>query len=617
MFSFISRNRSVNPHTMKFPSLASLSRDAVFVFKRFPILFVVVLSATLLACFLLGEPPIGATMENKLWQLLATCDLLLTLGLAADLFAESRMYTSTLKWTLRGAVIVGCALLYAILDPASYRTDVVRLGLYVFAFHQLVAFAPFIRRGSSCDFWHFNKALFLRFLTAVFYSASLYAGLAVAIFGVEELFNLDLPSEIYSQVFAVVAIGFNTLFFLAGVPTVFESAPTVASYPKGLKIFTQYVLIPLMTIYLAILLVYEIKILVEWEMPKGIVATLILGYAVFGILSLLLVWPIRNDDGNHWIRFFSKSFYVTMMPLIVLLALAVYQRISHYGFTEERYILMVLTLWLAAITSYFLCFRKGNIQFIPASLVLLALVITFGPQSASDISRLSQQRRLAGALNTTNAANDERPSIVTYLLEAHGLQSMQAFTETDLGALDREIAEANDDLPPYRITWLKRDTIFALLDVPPSGIAEGRYLSISREGQDVLPIKGYDYGYRIEPYRTDSGTVYIGKHHVHISMERDSLFAVKVDMEADTAVVFNLIPLVDQIYKANKGGQLTRKENAGGRLLYPTESMEMQRENTYFVITLLLEQLDGDFLAPHQESSRGLHVSGYLLFKEK
>src|SRR5690606_23352918 len=249
--------------------------------------------------------------------------------------------------------------------PALYQTDVVRLGLFIFAFHHLVAFAPFIKRGVNSDFWHFNKALFMRFLTAVLYSASLYAGLAVALFGVEELFNRDLPSEIYGQLFVLVAVGFNTLFFLAGVPTVFEAMPTTAPYPKGLKIFTQYVLIPLMTVYLVILLVYEIKILVEWEMPKGIVASLILGYAVFGVLSLLLIWPIHNADGNRWVRFFSKSFYLTMIPLILLLALAVYQRVSYYGFTEKRYILMALTVWLAAITVYFLYFRKDDIRLIP------------------------------------------------------------------------------------------------------------------------------------------------------------------------------------------------------------------------------------------------------------
>ncbi|MEC3879977.1 DUF4153 domain-containing protein [Parapedobacter sp. 10938] len=602
---------------MKFPSLASLSRNAVAVFKRFPTLFIVVASATVLACFLMGEPPIGAGLEHKLWRLLATCDLLLTLGLAADLFAESRTYTGLRKWGLRVAVFILCGLLYAVLNPVLYQTDVVRLGLFIFAFHHLVAFAPFIKRGSNSDFWHFNKVLFLRFLTAVLYSVSLYAGLAVAIFGIEELFNLDLPSEIYGQLFVLVAVGFNTLFFLAGIPTVFETTPTAEPYPKGLKIFTQYVLIPLMTIYLAILLVYEIKILVEWEMPKGIVATLILGYAVFGMLSLLLVWPIRNDEGSRWVRLFSKSFYLTMLPLIVLLALAVYQRVSHYGFTEERHILMALTIWLTAITAYFLSSRKDDIRLIPVSLAALALLSTFGPQSATNISLHSQQRRLAQLLNAPVEGTDERQSVVTYLLEAHGLQSMQAFTETDLDSLGREITATNAELPPYRITWLKRDTIFALLGVPPSAMADGRYLTIHRAGERIIPVQGYDYVYRVDSYGSDSTMVAIGKNNVRISVKRDSTFAVKVEMENDTAIVFDLVPLVDEIYQAHKGGNLTPHENDGTGFLYPAEKMEIQRENTHFVITLLLDQVNGDFLAPHEESSRGIYFTGYVLFGEK
>src|SRR5690606_19268753 len=155
------------------------------------------------------------------------------LGLAADLFAESRAYPNSRKWALRLAVIALCGLLYGVLDPASHQTDVVRLGLFIFAFHHLVAFAPFIKRGSNSDFWHFNKTLFMRCLTAVLYSGSLHAGLAVALFGVKELFNLDLPSEIYGQLFVLVGVGFNTLFFLAGVPRVFETLPTAAPYPKG------------------------------------------------------------------------------------------------------------------------------------------------------------------------------------------------------------------------------------------------------------------------------------------------------------------------------------------------------------------------------------------------
>src|SRR5690606_1007411 len=151
---------------MKFPSLANVFKNAITVLKRFPTLFTVVVFATVLACFLMGEPPIDTRLEHKLWQLLATCDLLLTLGLAADLFAESRAFGEIRKWGLRASVFIVCGLLYAVLDPALYQADVVRLGLFIFAFHQLVAFAPFFKHGSNSNFWHFNKVLFLRFLTA-------------------------------------------------------------------------------------------------------------------------------------------------------------------------------------------------------------------------------------------------------------------------------------------------------------------------------------------------------------------------------------------------------------------------------------------------------------------
>ena len=88
-----------------------------------------------------------------------------------------------------------------------------------------------------------------------------------------------------------------------------SSQTDTSSYPSGLKMFTQYVLIPLAVIYVVILLSYEAKIIVQWSLPRGLVSSLILGYAVFGILSILLVYPIRNYDDSKWIKIFSRSFY--------------------------------------------------------------------------------------------------------------------------------------------------------------------------------------------------------------------------------------------------------------------------------------------------------------------
>src|SRR3546814_7844501 len=74
-------------------------------------------------------------------------------------------------------------------------------------------------------------------------------------------------------------------------------------------------------------------------------------------------------------------------------------------------------------------------------------------RSATDISRHSQQQRLAQLLHAPIEGTDERPSIVTYLLEAHGLHSMQAFTETDLDSLDRSEEHTSELQSLMRISY--------------------------------------------------------------------------------------------------------------------------------------------------------------------
>jgi hypothetical protein len=138
----------------------------------------------------------------------------------------------------------------------------------------------------------------LRILTSVLYSGVLYLGLAAAIAATRFLFNLTFEYKIYSTLFVWIAGIYNTLYFLSGIPANTTGLQSEQSYPKGLKVFTQYVLIPLATVYLVILLAYEVKILFQWHLPKGYVSNLILGYAVFGLLAILLVYPLREQEEN-------------------------------------------------------------------------------------------------------------------------------------------------------------------------------------------------------------------------------------------------------------------------------------------------------------------------------
>ena len=85
------------------------------------------------------------------------------------------------------------------------------------------------------------------------------------------------------------------------------------------------------------------KILILREWPRGTIGWLVSIVSVFGMLALLLVHPLRNRPGHRWIQLYSRSFYIGLFPLIVLLLMAIWRRLSEYGLTEDRYFLLVLT----------------------------------------------------------------------------------------------------------------------------------------------------------------------------------------------------------------------------------------------------------------------------------
>ena len=315
-----------------------------------------------------------------------------------------------------------------------------RFLLFTIAFHLLIAFIPFITKGELNGFWQYNKIIFLRILLSALYTIVLYLGLALAILAIEKLFKVNINNKIYPDLWIMLTGIFNTWFFLAGFPLNFSELDLKEDYPKGLKIFTQYILLPLVSIYLLILYAYMFKIIITAQWPVGWVSYLVIGFSIGGILSLLLIYPVRNDENNKWILIFSRFFYFALFPLIILLFLAVKRRINDYGITEQRYFILILALWLLFIAVYFLLSKSKNIKLIPVSLCILTLAASFGPWGAFNVSLASQENHLKSLLNKysmldkgkivkakdTIAFKDHKQisSIIDYLVSVHGYKNI-------------------------------------------------------------------------------------------------------------------------------------------------------------------------------------------------
>jgi hypothetical protein len=585
---------------MKWPSLESLWYHTQQVILRFPLQVLVTILAILVS-FSLIDFKGNYVGQFNLLKLLFLCNIALTLLLSADLFAEVNAIEGVKKWGLRLFCLGICTLLYFTLQPHLYIADRFRIGLMVFSFHLLVAFAPFIKKGNLYGFWEYNKVLFLRILTAGLYAAVLFAGLAIALLAIDGLFNVSIGPPVYLRLLAVVGIGFTTVFFLAGVPADFNSInDTQHTYPKGLKIFTQYVLIPLLTIYLVILLVYEAKIVVSWELPKGLVSTLILGYAVFGVLSLLLVYPIKEQEGNGWIRLFSRWFYLMMIPLVILLLLAVWKRVGNYGITESRYILIILAIWLTIITAYFLISRKDNIKIIPISLCILALLATYGPQSAFSVSRYSQTQRLKRLMNEQDAyALREKPEIIRYLVLNHGLTSLQPFTKVNLEQVSQDLNQKAASSKRYAYQQERElvDTAYSLLKVDKEAVKRsGSMFNIKTQEEGVVNIKGFDYVIPLENYVTVfEGT--LNGAPLKIEKMENNMLSVKIANRP--ALLFDTKPAVNAAKKAN---------------YLPGDGMRIKAADKEQELTLLITDLTVSYNEDKQEN---LNYKGYLLVKIK
>ncbi|BFO67696.1 DUF4153 domain-containing protein [Chryseobacterium sp. KCF3-3] len=291
---------------------------------------------------------------------------------------------------------------YILPDKKNSFTEVYAYIIAITALlsHLLVSFVPFLEKDRELRFWQYNKNLFINiFLTAVF-TGVLTGGMELAILAVDKLFDFNFHDRIYRDTFFVLAIFGSSFIFLLFNDKGLNNLEKDGTYPVVLKFFTQFILIPLLLIYVTILYFYSVKILINWQLPRGWVSYLVLAYSIVGILALLLVHPLKEENAKSWVRIFSKAFYYTIVPLIILLFTAIFTRILEYGYTEPRYFVLLLALWLLSIVVYFIFNKKATIKFIPVSLFLFgAFALIFPYLNAFSVAKRSQKTELMNILN--------------------------------------------------------------------------------------------------------------------------------------------------------------------------------------------------------------------------
>jgi uncharacterized protein DUF4153 len=408
---------------MRFPSVVILAQRAREVFLRFP--------WTMAAGVIAAVATVVATTRSAdaEWGRIAMVAALgLPLTVALTLLAEERGWPPAKSAALNAAGVLGLVLFYLVWPGPEQKHELIRYLQLSGGLHLLVAFLPFLGQGESRAFWQYNHRLFLAILRAALFSFVLYFGLMIALGALDKLFGVDVPSELYFRLGIVILFIVNTAIFLADVPRGLADLAGDTSYPKVLKVFAQYILTPLVFIYLVILLAYLIKIVVGGEWPSGWIGWLVTSVAAAGLLGFLLVHPLRDHADEGWIRTYVRWVFIGLIPSAVILLVAFWKRILPYGLTEPRLLGILLGIWLLAIAINYTLRQDAGIRRIPVTLAALLLLTLYGPLSVTAVSLRSQSRRLGELVAGPRAGEEtdrEASAALRFLLE-HGDQSAVA-----------------------------------------------------------------------------------------------------------------------------------------------------------------------------------------------
>lgn len=328
---------------------------------------------------------------------------------AAHLFAEGRGWPRGRGFAASIAAALVTAAVFWFARPLELRMEYFAGGLVL-----LLMTAAYIRPGARQGaLWLFNFRLFFSALVAGVVTVATCGGLSAIIASLHFLFDVPVSTDHYTHIWST---GFSLVAPLYAMSLIYpdldeEFDPERHGDPivsRGVSVLSNYILVPIALVYVVILHAYALKIVLTGALPKGMVANLVCLFGLGGTAIYLIAYPWR-DTGTRLLRWFLGSwFWFTIVP-VVLLAVAVWRRVSDYGLTPERYGLIIIAVWLAMMAVYLASKRgRADMRVIMLSLAGLLLVGSIGPWGAQGISIRNQVARLETLLSRLGYLKDDR-----------------------------------------------------------------------------------------------------------------------------------------------------------------------------------------------------------------
>lgn len=172
--------------------------------------------------------------------------------------------------------------------------------------------------------------------------------------------------------------------------------------PKILQIIINFILTPAIIIYTVILYAYTLKILFTWDLPKGGVAWMVMGFITAALVGRV-AQSILSQRYYDW--FYGHFTFIAIPPLVMYWIGSIY-RIRLYSFTESRFYLMVAGVLMTLFVLMLWKERTRRFQLMALIFGAAIILFTYIPGiSAKSIGLSCQKHRLVQLISGMKLAD--------------------------------------------------------------------------------------------------------------------------------------------------------------------------------------------------------------------
>ena len=369
----------------KYPSQISTA------FKRFPLAVALAVFSSI-AFIWIFENDLH-TFNYKVFLWLSHYPIAATiLALTVSLVQESRKNTSKIPQIAAGAIWLVISIALTLSFPKSYHISQLKYIETTYAFFYTTVFlslfvAPFFKQKDENGFWVFSMKNIKAAVTAIAISAALLIALDGLLFGFFNLFDIKVSVRpfAYSAIISSCAI-FPILFF-SGIPSIDDCQQETPALNKFQTSTNKFLFLPVLSLYIILLYAYIAKIIIQWEMPKGMVSYLVSASMLLMLLRVTLMFPERINPKPSFEKKLLKILPAACIPLVILMSVGIMRRYSDYGISEGRYYVAAINIFFYAIIAILLIDKiKCKSRYIAIVFCSMFFIATNGPLSAINVT---------------------------------------------------------------------------------------------------------------------------------------------------------------------------------------------------------------------------------------